>query len=319
MLDHELREEGPPDTFDNTMLASECNCPRKLYWFLRRYDAGIRPPYFTFGTAWGVGLNVWHGNPDLKHEVRLFKTIMAAKKVWDDDGAQPRDKKDINNWPNLELMLEQYTERYSEEEPWNQVQPEVGFRHPIKGTLMYYGGAIDDYIDWPGQGPLNREDKTTGEYVNTQPSDTYMAQWDYSSQVYGYQWLLMQILGEAPWGCLMNVASKKNRKAGSEDLRFARALVRFDEYQLDMFMKETIILADRIRRRWDTDGWAWPRLGFRDPRVCVGGLGKSACAYRYLCRLPINPEEVEIDLLKFGLREREKWEPWKREGETEDE
>jgi len=275
-------------------------------------DSGVRPAYFTFGTAWGNALNVWHGNPELAREPRLFKTIMAAKKIWDDEGAFPKDGKDVNNWGNLETMLEQYAERYAMEEPWTQVQPEVGFRYPIQGTDILYGGAIDDYIDWPGQGPLNREDKTTGEYVNTQPSDSYMAQWDYSSQVMGYQWLLMQILGEAPWGCLMNVASKRNRK--EPDLKFARAMVRFDEYQLDMFIKETIIFADRIRRRWDRDGWAWPRVGFRNPRICVGGLGKSPCAYRYICRLPINPEEVEIDLKKFGLRDRPEWKPWEREG-----
>jgi len=311
MLDKELRELGPPEIYDNTILSNMTKCPRNLYWFLRGLDYKISPTYFTWGRALGVGLNTWHVTQGKEEpKMRLARAIVAAQEEWEKDN--PVEIGD-NTWDNLENCLKLYVEVYGVEEPWTMLYDtgELGFALPIPGTSISYGGALDAPIVWNPYGILVREDKSTGGYI----TDAYLDQWNHASQVTGYLWGLHQVTGEEPFGAYMNIVSKRPRKESQD--RFYRLLVKRSEWELAQFMRDTVLLIDDIRREYDR--WLWPKLGERDPINCAGGMGRSACLYRRLCKTEMEPWELEetYDFDQEFLWREKKWEPWKRKGENE--
>ena len=316
MLDEELRQNGPPDTFDNTMLQKECGCPRELYWFLRGIDYRVSPPYFAWGRAWGAGLNAFY-ECDESLEIRLLIGLKAATALWEAESPEGRVNDTLEN---LQRVFTQYAQCYGREN-WTQGKEhgELGFAFPIPGTQIYYAGAIDAYIEWPGYGALLREDKTTGGYVTA----NYMGYWMRASQVTGYLWALAQILGEVPFGALINMVSK--RKSKNMEDQFARNMPMKSEWQLNEFMRDTVEIADRIRKRWDTGttvgsypNWLWPKLGERVYLKCSGGAGTSPCLYNSLCAVEADPwtlDETYDYEDEYSIRS-EKWAPWERKGDT---
>jgi len=311
----ELKELGPPETYDNTLLSLAAQCPRRLYWFLRRVVPSKRPPYFIWGQALGVGLNEWHSLQGKENEEkRILLALRAARLEWEKDPPEEQlSEGDPNSWENLSECLQLYAEAYGPEERWVPTygKGEIGFSFPIEGTTVSYGGSIDQPIEWPGYGKMIREDKSTGGYI----TPSYMASWDFSTQVAGYLWAYSQILGEPPYGALMNVISKRKRKEPS--LRFGRKLIEYSQFQLDQFIRDTVLLIDAIRREWDR--WIWPMLGRRNPIICAGGMGRSPCEYRSLCLLESEPWDLEDgEVLSSGeFILRPEWEPWARDGKNE--
>jgi len=311
MKDSELRASGPPDTFDNTMLANYL-CPRQLYFFLRRIEPEVKLAYFTFGRAFGQGINQWHETQDsmMSQEEREFLSQEEATRIWQKEN--PREKNN-DNFNNLTHMISSYCSLYSQPEAWKMISAEVGFRLPIPETEIYYAGSLDAYIEWPGYGLLLREDKTTASYI----TESFITQWSHASQVTGYIWALEQTLGEMPFGALMNIASKRPRK--DEILRFSRNLETRSKDQIDRFMTETISITDSIRGQWNKNSWFWPKLGERNPMMCAGGIGRSPCTYRNICILDTEPWELDgHEYSLHGLVENpHPWEPWEREGKDD--
>lgn len=313
MRDDELRADGPPDKFDNTMITNYTACPRKAYWFLRGLDYLNNPPYFTYGRAWGHMLNHWHTQAGIDTMQDRFKQGLAiGLKIWEAEAPVVKEKSN-DTWAGLQDTFFKYCEAYGKTESWTQIGSELGFAFPIPGTSLYYAGAIDAYIEWEPYGVLLREDKTTGAYLTEQ----YYRYWKHASQVTGYFWALGQVLGEEPFGVLMNLASKRPRK--EPDLRFQRDLIKKSDWQVAEFMKHTTILCDRFRREWDT--WEWPKFGERLLYECSGGPGKSPCLYRNLCLQEQEPWVLEenYDFSQEFQWRVHKWEPWKREGDDKEE
>ena len=180
MLDEELRAQGPPKDFDNTMISNYLSCPRALYWFQRRIVSDYTPPYFTFGRAFGQGINTWHDLQDspLSIEDKIAQAQKTAEDIWIKEA--PTEIRN-DNFSNLTEMIADYCWVYSAPEQWRTIASEIGFQIPIPGTSVNYSGALDGYIEWKGYGILNREDKTTGNYI----TDAFINQWTHSSQVTG--------------------------------------------------------------------------------------------------------------------------------------
>lgn len=310
--DRELRDGGPPEAFDNTVKSYWCKCPRSLYWFYRGLDYLERPPYFTFGTAWGAGLNVWHQSQGISDlETRINAGLATLRKVWEKDAPPPPAKQSFDTLNNLEHLFLEYVETYGANEPWAHAyeKGELGFVLPIPGTTILFGGAIDSPIRWNPYGIMPREDKTTGFWVN----DSYISQWDHSTQVTGYLWAMRQVLGEEPFAAYMNIAGKRPRKDPAE--RFRRYLAKRDEEEIQSWLRDTILVVDDIRREWDR--WLWPKLGAHDPINCAGGAGRKSCLYHRLCLRPMEPwdfEEAYDFSSEFAFREKD-WAPWERKGE----
>ena len=315
MDDRTLRGDGPPLQVDNTMLSKFVTCKRSLYWFLRGLDYKSAPPYFTYGRAFGVAANVWHKrNRDKDVKGRLVDAILAAQELWDKE-CPIEDA--TNNWPGFKDLFLAYTVNYGANEPWDMTygEGEKGFQLPLPGAPsgVMFCGSLDAPIMWKPHGLMVREDKTTGAWVN--PS--YMEQWDFSTQPTGYQWAMQTVAGECA-GVYMNVAGKKPRK--EKELRFGRYLVQHDEQQLDRWVEETIRAVEELWKEWDgsfeTPPWNWDKTGMRNPMNCTGGMGRSPCLYRNICKLGVEPWEIEgYDFeQEFHWREK-KWQPWERDGE----
>lgn len=312
MNDSELREKGPPSEFDNTMLSYYKQCPRYLYWFLRGLYYKRTPSYFVYGRAWGAVLNDWHGTAGRPLELRKTQALLVGRRIWEAENIEIFDNRPNDSWENLEQTFDLYVDIYGEEESWVQVKGEQGFCFPIPGTTISYGGAIDAYVEWKGYGILAREDKAPGGYI----TPGYAAQWSRVSQIAGYYWALLQLV-EKPFGILMNIASKRPRK-NPED-RFSRFLEKRSKWRIAEFMRDTVLLADDVRREWDRGRWFWAKLGERDSYACAGGPGKSPCVFRDLCLQEAFPWDIEEDLdvfQNYSWREK-KWAPWKREGKEE--
>jgi len=310
MQDKKLKEASLPTKFDNTMISTYCQCKRKLYYFLRRIEPLETPGYFCFGRAFGQGINKWHETEGQAIEERKNLALVEAQRIWDTE--LPIEKGNDTR-ENLVILLGQYMELYPEKELWDTLATEVGFCLPIPGTNLFYAGALDSYLNWKGYGLLNREDKTTGAYF----TQNYLAQWEHSSQVSGYQWALGEVTGEKPFGTLMNLVSKRPQKELTK--KFSRDLIEIHPWRIEEFMEGTVRICGEIQEEWNR--WTWDKTGERHPTICAGGPGTSPCTYRRLCLRPIKPWDLDDESSLLSENELKlnplPWTPWEREGSDE--
>jgi len=303
-----------PTSFDNTMLTTFASCQRKFYLFHRGLEAKETPVYFTFGRVWQQALEKWYLTKGGVAE-RLTAAMVFAEREWQDSGSPEAGK---NNIENLKFMLTMYAIEY-ETEPWELIlhdgRMELGFEFPLEGTPWFLSGAIDGYIDWKSYGKLVLEAKTSGVSLG----ESYLAQWGFSSQVSQYYWGLLQLLGEAPFGVLMNCAYKgvsdKAKVAFKKNLdipegMFARNLEKRSPFKLKEFEETTKALIEDILREFDRQ--IWPKT--KSVIECAGGIGKSPCQFRRLCLADDYPWNMSNEqLLGNDLKFRDSpWEPWKR-------
>ena len=298
------------------MLTTADACKRKLCLFLAGLEPVGTPSYFTFGRVWQEALEVWYVTEG-PIEMKLAAAMSAAERNWADSGSASDG---VNNVETLKFLLMAYAIEY-ETEPWTIIKlgdkVEFGFQFPLPGTEWFLGGAIDGYIDWPPYGKLVLENKTAGVMLN----DTYMSQWSMSSQVTQYFWGLTQLLGEPPFGVLMNMACKRVSQKAINEFKtsfnlpeglFARNLEKRSSFKIKEFERDTRLLIEDINREFDRG--IWPKT--KDSIECSGGIGKSPCSFRRLCLIDAQPWELdEVTLLGNDLTFRPGvWEPWKRGG-----
>ena len=112
MLDTQLRNSEPPQTWDNTMRCMLNQCPRKLYYFLRRFDypPSEMPSYFILGRAFGEAMNYWYrAKPTLpgtkEHEIRTQLAISMGVKLWRDEGGVDKGVDKGVSYPSLSCRL----------------------------------------------------------------------------------------------------------------------------------------------------------------------------------------------------------------------
>lgn len=309
LTDKEMREADPPSTFDNTLLTTWASCPRKFYWFWRGLDYAFVPPYFVFGRVWQIVLDAWYSkqtSPEMSpSEIYSWglEALEVGRAAWDEDGVEGAG---VNTWENLELLFKYYIGTYPTE-PFKVIGTEAGWEWPLVGTPYFLGGSLDGYLEWPGLGLLVLENKTSGVYL----SDNYIDGWSFSSQISQYIWYLTQLHAEEVFGCYMNMACKRiPKKKEPEDL-FARDLQKRSPFQLEEFVDEVILQIKDIEREWDR--WIWSKA--RNQIECVGGIGKSPCLFRPLCKAQAKPGELEDPTSFEGITWREgPWAPWKRSG-----
>ena len=312
MLDHELRNQEPPITWDNTLRTTFKSCPRKMYWFLRRYDYSpdTKPPYFVWGAAWQEILASWYNIAEqtdpgtLANQERMALAMLKGWEYWDSNGCVESTS---NTRDNLEVKFKQYTKEYPRE-PWTFTKDsmEIGWEWPIRGTPWYLGGALDGKIGWKNYGILILENKTTGGYL----SDAHLAQWDYSSQVKTYDWYGDQSLGSDYYGVLMNLITKLSPgpRSNWKTPTHARITVKKEPWQREEFEEDFVKDIELFLRSWND--WYWPMT--TDHISCVGGPGKGKCLFRYLC-LSDAPYQEEDPIRYPGIVHRkDAWEPWKR-------
>jgi len=298
-------------TIDNSLRSTFHQCQRRFYWTTRGIVPSREPTYFAFGRAWTQFVGRFHklqdGGLSLQPSERVEMALFEAEKEFTPSGADGFDK---NNSPeNLRTLALSYGDHYGPTESWTLVGDELGFSVPIQGTDWFYGGALDGFLYWKPYGLFILENKTTGGYL----TDNYLSQWSFSTQITGYIYGFIKTLGEAPWGVLMNMASKLPRKNPSD--RFRRTLEQRSSDELKLFEKELCSSVQMIEEAIHHS--TWPKTGACSPDNCAGGIGRSSCPYRRLCLIPKPPEEITPDEISAtgDLKQREEdWKPWKRRG-----
>ncbi len=300
-----LKGQDPPDTFDNTMLSTYWDCPRKLYWFLIGVDYSTIPAYFTFGKAWHAMLAHWYSLPlrELSPQEQFAHSVICkelGRQEWTKDSPI---EKGGDNLDNMLRCFDDYILEYPDED-WEVLEMEIGFTWPLPGTPYFLAGSMDGRIRWGNYGILVLENKTSGMYLG----DNVINQYTFSPQVNQYIWGLTMFQGEEIFGCLMNIVSKRPQKKVSA---FVRTLEKRSLYQLKEYELHTRLVIEDIMRDWDR--WIWPKT--RNEINCAGGIGRAPCLMQNLCRS--EEDFTEVNPMDFpGMTSRDgKWEPWKRSGE----
>jgi len=306
MTDDELKAQGPPLKFDNSMRSSFESCPRSFMWWRRgyTYNQESKPAFFVFGSAWGIMQGVWHDSPGPHSSLSdsIFAdcaqlALDAGLLYWDHHSPVEKAR---DTRANLYALFTLYLETY-QMEPFSMVKggAEKGWLYPLEHTPYYLGGSTDGYLMWEGIGTLIKEDKTTSIYLN----DKYIRQWRFANQITGYIWYHSKLSDEP--GCLVNMASKQITKAGKTP-QFTRVLERRSPLELKEFERDWLFTIHKIEDCWAQ--WIWPKT--HNPINCTGGIGKSACLYQNLCLSDL-PYQI-IDPLTFpGIKlDETPWAPW---------
>lgn len=308
MTDAELRAQGPPTHLDNTLRCQLQNCARKFYWFSRGVKPRDEPVYFTFGRIWGELLNFWYTDKERPsdnsiphlYSFGVDHCLPKAERMWQDEGTVGAG---VNSWEVMERLFKLYITAYPVED-FNYIGAEQGWEWPLEGTPYFLAGALDGYAEWPGYGMIAVEHKTTGVYLG----DNYIRQWKFSPQVTIYLWYLEQLLGEPPFGCLMNLATKRLPKTKDPEMPFARPLERRSPQELAEFVADVKKNFEELESRWES--WHWPKTV--NPIECAGGIGKAPCTFQPLCLTDSNIEEIEPEHYSELQVTSKKWCPWKR-------
>ena len=314
MLDEQLREQGFPTTWDNTMRLQFRQCPRKWYWFQRRFVREITPAYFVWGIAWGHCMKAWYelrpddpADPD--YMLRALLAASRAEKYWKAQGCENNGD---NKLESFRPIMEHYA-RFYKNEDFTTIKhgAEQGWVWPIENSDYMLGGALDLYAN-SDRGIIGVEDKTHGGYI----SDGHLLGYSFSSQVTGYVWYIKQLHGsDEGYGVLVNVVTKKipGPRSNWTTPRVARTWQTRTPQQLFDYRESFLWDIENFKHCWDN--WFFPAAP-SDTRMCGGDLGLAPCEYKRLCQQDGNYRDV--DPTKLGLIELDTpWAPWERSGDDE--
>ena len=320
LSDREFYQKGFPLTWDNTMRVSFSECPRKWYWFMRGLDYSFTPIYFTWGRAWHAIMLTWHSfkQPDdpmsSEYDEQKLLALQAGFDVWDSETDGPGDG--INSRARLQQVFEGYLEVFPYD-PFRIIElgGEAGWTYPIhhpesgEPTKYMNAGSLDGIIDWPGYGILVLENKSTSVYL----ADNYIQQWDFSPQVKNYNWYYKMISGESN-GTLVNMVTKNvpGPRSNWSTERATRTIIKHSANELAQH--EAKIYYDIMRAKFHWKRWFWPLTD--NPINCVGGIGKSPCLFKDLCRIPGDYRDIDLSIYKNISPRKGDWTPWARQGDV---
>ncbi len=316
--ERELRAEGPPKKWDNTLRTTYKQCARKFYWWkIRKVDYLVKPSYFSWGTAWHEIKGYWLTSKGIKAEIYspqwkedATMALMVGLNSWDNSGGVDNN---LDTRENLSRLWKTTLKSYPSE-PYEVIKggAEVGWLWPLpqKGgqTSSYYlGGSMDAIIYWEEFGYLPLEIKTTGMWL----SDWYLLQWSFSSQITQYIWYVTQLLGtEKTYGAYLDITTKQNthRAKASTTPQFARPMQTRSEDQLKEFENDWRGDIELIEKSYDK--WHFPKTV--DTVNCTGGVGKSRCPYSGLCLSGIRKGLVDPMAFPNLTYRSHEWKPWER-------
>lgn len=200
MTHEELLSQGPPLTWDNTLLSQAAECPRKFYWFMRRIVPEFEATYFVAGRAWQSALVTWYKTQDFEQSCKAlqaeYESANMAPDWYNDEKRSPE---------NIARLLARYIETY-QHDSWEILDMEIGFQVPFLETpygSVMIGGSLDGYIDLAPHGLAVLENKTTSERI----SPSFIRRYDLDFQISTYTWALTQVASDPVFGTLINIAS----------------------------------------------------------------------------------------------------------------
>lgn len=185
--------------YDNSMLGSYKDCPRKYYLrHVRNWRGqGIAMP-LVFGLCWHEAMDVvWTQAKNLPPEDLLEAAFLQFSRMWAEQGAIPYQEMTIETLemlsPRTPLIAKEMLKSYIQHHARilreaELLAPEQPFAVPLPGLEQrWYIGRIDKVITYNGQ-TLAIEHKTTTEYKKDGGfKTTYIEGWFSDSQVKGYE------------------------------------------------------------------------------------------------------------------------------------
>lgn len=261
--------------FDNTMMNTTRECPRKFYWsILRGFEPRRKSAALSFGSAWHDFLEHYLKDGDFADALNSAIIMFNAEGVSD-------QKRNITTLATFATM---YDKQFSHLE-WNILGTEVYGTVPIADFM--YGAKIDAVAD-TGNGQIKGIEHKTASMMKARFFDMFRM----SSQCRGYFHVLRQQM-EGVQGLILNVAHIV------KEPDFYREDLRWNETQMKEWLDLTIYTRSDMLRYAKQD--FWPQC----PSSCFSMYG--ACPYLDLCMDPKPYHKVVPLHADYQPR---KWEPF---------
>ncbi|MHB8413899.1 MAG: PD-(D/E)XK nuclease family protein [Acidiferrobacteraceae bacterium] len=294
--------------FDNTMLSSYKDCPRryqirhKLGW----RGTGTAMP-LIFGLSWHSAMDVvWAFATKADPRELALAAIGQFLETWESEGLPA--KPDIeqlealgNRNPSVahEMLVNYIGARGPMLRSSKLIAAEQPFAVPLPGTTdVWYIGRLDKVVQYNGQ-TLVIEHKTTSEYKKDGGfKSLYIEGWYSDSQVKGYQFggsMFFPDLSQV-W-----VDAALVHKTVHDAFRFVP--VAHQRPLLEEWLTDTRDWVERIRR--DSERNYFPK----NESACIGKFG--ACPFLDICRTTADPSK--LDSPPSGYME-DHWEPFETLG-----
>jgi len=284
--------------FDNTMLSSYKDCPRK--YFIRHVlgwrSEGTAMP-LVFGLSWHAGMDVvWQFANKLDHRTLADSAQAKFLETWEEQGLPSElDVQQLDNWsprvpPTAHEMYHQYIEaRWPVLREAELIACEQPFAVPLPRTTdVWYVGRLDKVVNYGSQ-KLVIEHKTTTEYKKDGGfKGDYIEGWYSDSQVKGYQFGGSMFFGglDGVW-----VDSALVHKTVHNAFRFIPVAHKHD--MLEEWLADTLEWVFRVGE--DTNAFLDSEIlahgNFpKNEGSCYGKFGR--CPYLDICRTVSDPSKL---------------------------
>lgn len=300
-----------PLFFDNTMISSYRECPRKFF-FRHRQDwipDGRVPVELVFGLSWHEALNAfWAGKS-------VADSTAAFIKTWIENGypePTPANYEKITQiderrspWIAME-MLDNYAKQRS---AFIRDCTEVVIERPFaislgiewRGRPIYYIGRLDKIVKHRIQGRLILEHKTTAWYAKEGGfRSDYLESWSPNSQVDGYIFAGNSLYQDGVKGVWVDAALA--HKSVHDKFRFIPCDRQFA--MLDDWLGDTRLWVQRIlddAAAHEEKAHAFPK----NTSNCT--MYMRPCSFKDICKFVANPLAVLTPPAHYKI---EKWEPF---------
>lgn len=299
--------------YDNTMLSSYKDCPRK--YFIRHVlnwrGSGIAIP-LSFGLGWHDAMDVVWADAKVSSQKVLAEHGMAAFKArWEEQGL-PADmdmeaiERHSPRTPGIahEMLAKYIDKRWGMLQDCELIAGEQPFAVPLPGAEdTWYVGRLDKTVSYNGQ-LLVLEHKTTTEYKKDGGFKTsWVEQWYSDSQCKGYQFggrLFFPGLTQV-WvdGALVH-------KSVHDAFRFVPVAHQFP--LLQEWVDDTRQWVNRVEAdcaKFESAGKLGNGVFPKNENSCVGKYGP--CPFLDICRTTPDPSQLDAPPGQFI---EEKWEPF---------
>lgn len=304
--------------FDNTMLKTYKECPRKFYFRHRLHwvREGLAPP-LAFGLAWHEAMDVvWGLGQSDKSDREIQKFAMAAfLETWEEEGMPAIGNMDLNIEAQLaprtpgianEMLFQYIKTRRPFIQEVELLAIEQPFMVPIFDTSsdIYYIGRLDKVIKHRGR-VIIPEHKTTTAYSKQYGfRSSFVDQWSPNSQVDGYLHAGHMLYGDRMKAVWIDAALV--HKVEHDKFKFI-SVDRSTE-MLDTWLYGA---RDWIERIQQEDAWLQLEKGEdaldafpQNTESCF--TYNRPCSYRDICRFKANPSTCNMP---EGFKEDE-WKPF---------
>lgn len=299
--------------FDNTMISSYRECPRKFFFRHNNFWTPDGGPAIelAFGLAWHEAMNVIWGGGDVNSAAKRFIEI------WEENGL-PRPTTDNYQiisqiderrtpWVAMEMLENYAKQRATFMRDCSSIEMERPFAIPLglewRGRKVFYIGRLDKIVSHRTQGRLVIEHKTTAWYAKEGGfRSDYIDSWSPNSQIDGYIFAGNSLYKDGVKGVWVDAALA--HKTVHDKFKFIpcdRQFAMMDDWLNDTQMWVSRILADTDKHNEQLRSFP------KNTSNCY--MYMRPCSFKPVCKYVANPQTISYETPPAGYKI-EKWEPF---------